>query len=551
VNSEPARIPARRELALVALACALLFLVPAPWRALWSPDEGRYVEIAREMVVSGDWVTPRLDGLKYFEKPPLVYWLTAGAIELFGLREGALRAVPALLAVGGCLAAWGAGRRLFGARAGRLAALVLATSPYWFALAQTISLDMPVSALLAAGLLAFLVALTRAAGRERRLLLAAAYLAFALATLAKGLMGLVLPALVILPWLAWTGRWRRPLELAPLSGLLIVLAVAAPWHLVVAARNPDFAWFYFVHEHFDRFTTDVHRRVEPFWYFVPVLVGGLLPWTAVLPGALGRAWRAATAERDEAARFLLLWAAVIFVFFSASHSKLPPYVLPAAPPLALLAGRWLGGAPKLARPAGALAVLAGLVAAALALAPRFARPGSGLEDTLDAFGAWRWALAAAALAVGAVAWGLRGDRRRWPGAVAAATALFLVVTAAAAPALDGRRSVKDLALDLRGRLAAGDEVVAYGYYPQDLPVYLERRVAIADYVGELEFGMRAEDQARWIFGRDEFFARWNGGGRVFVVARRSDWHEVEAGSARPPVVLAGNRAYVLAVNRSD
>jgi 4-amino-4-deoxy-L-arabinose transferase-like glycosyltransferase len=549
VNSEPAGIPVRRELALVAVACALLFLVPAPWRALWSPDEGRYAEIAREMVVSGDWVTPRLDGLKYFEKPPLVYWMTAGVWALAGAREGALRAVPALAAVGGCLAVWAAARRRWGARAGRLAALVLATSPYWFALAQTLSLDMPVSALLTAGLAAFLIALTRESGARRRWLLAAAYLAFGLATLAKGLMGIVLPGLVIVPWLAWTGRWRRPLELTPFTGLAIVLAVAAPWHLLVAARNPDFAWFYFVHEHFQRFTTDVHRRVEPVWYFVPILVGGMLPWSAALPGALGRAWRSARRERDEVDAFLLLWAVLIFVFFSASHSKLAPYVLPVAPPLALLAARWLDQRPALGRVAAAVAAAAGLLVLTLAVVPRLARPGSNTALAVADFGAWRWAVAAAALVVGGVAWFWRARPRAWPRAVALATTLFLLVLAWAAPRLDDHRSVKSLALALAPRLAPGDEVVTYRCYPQDLPVYLDRQVEIAGYLGELEFGARAEDHHARIYDGGEFFRRWNGGRRIYVVSRAETWDEVQAGSVRPPLVLGRTPEYVLAVNR--
>ena len=329
-------------------------------------SEGRYVEIPREMVASGDWVTPRLDGVKYFEKPPLLYWLEAIAIRLFGVQAWALRLWLALFALAGCLVVYAAGRRLFGRRAGLLAAAVLATSPLYYFLSQSITVDMPVAVLMTGALLAALLGLESPPGRRRRLLLWAAYACAALATLAKGLIGFLLPGLIVLVWVAVCRRWRalRPLYLP--SGLAIFLSIGLPWHLLVARANPDFLWFYFVHEHFLRYATKVSDRYQPPWYFVPILLAGMMPWTVFLPRALAIERDERDDPRRREAIFLLLWAGIVFAFFSASGSKLITYVLPCCPPLALLVGRALDRAWETGRPLRAPS--AALLAAGAALA---------------------------------------------------------------------------------------------------------------------------------------------------------------------------------------
>ncbi len=310
-----------RDLVRLALALSLLFGAVLGVRALWGPDEGRYVEIAREMAASGDYVTPRLNGLKYFEKPPLFYWLEAGAIHLFGLREWAMRLVPALSALLGCLAVYAAGRRLFGRRAGLLAAAVLATSPLYYFLGNAITLDMTVSALLTAALLAFLVAFEEPEGRLRRNLLWTFYLALALATLTKGLMGIVIPGMILVAWMVLVGEWDLLRRMRLVSGTGLFLLVAAPWHVLVARANPEFLWFYFIHEHVLRYLTKIHDRYEPPWYFVPILLGGLIPWTVFLWPSLRTALPASWRDRRDRRKwkpelFLILWAVLIFGFFS-------------------------------------------------------------------------------------------------------------------------------------------------------------------------------------------------------------------------------------------
>jgi 4-amino-4-deoxy-L-arabinose transferase-like glycosyltransferase len=498
-------------------------------------------------------VTPRLDGVKYFEKPPLVYWLEGAAIRLFGVHEWVLRLWPALFALAGCLAVYAAGRRLFGRRAGLLAAAILATSPLYYFLSQSITLDMPVAALLSGTLLAALFGLQSPAGRRRRALLWTAYACAALATLAKGLIGFLLPGLIVLVWVAALRRWRalRPLYLP--SGLAIFLAIALPWHLLVARANPDFLWFYFVHEHFLRYATKVHQRYQPFWFFVPVLLAGMMPWTVFLPPALA-------VRRDDPRRadvlFLLLWAGLVLAFFSASSSKLVPYVLPCCPPLALLAGRALAGAWDEGRPLRApfaLLLAAGVgLAAALVAVPLVL---AGRPEVAHAAGLLgpRLYMVAAALALAGVApfaSALAGRTRAATVAIAAlvaGAALVLATLAAVAPAFDGERSVRDLAEALKPHLRPGDEVAAYHDYPQDLPVYLGRTITVAAYQGELDFGIHAEDTSAWMIDEPTFWKRWAEPRRMYAVIE-TERYEKLAREGRPLTLLARDGAHALVAN---
>jgi len=550
--ASPSREPAwGRDLLFLALALAAFLFSLLGVRALWSPDEGRYSEIPREMVASGDWVTPRLDGVKYFEKPPLVYWLQGIAIRLFGVREWGLRLVPALFALAGCLAVYAAGRHLFGRRAGLLAAAVLATSPLYYFLSQSITLDMPLAVLLTGTLSAALLGLEAPPGGRRRALLWTAYAGAALATMTKGLVGFLLPGLVLLVWVALARRWRRLLPLHLLSGLAIFLAIALPWHLLVARANPDFAYFYFVHEHFLRYATTIHRRYQPFWFFVPVLLAGMVPWTAFLPRALGLR---RGDPRRAAALFLLLWAGLVLAFFSASSSKLIPYVLPCLPPLALLLGRALAAAwdedGRRLRAAFAFLLASGVGLAAILVALPWALAGNrDVAHAAGLLGGWLYAAAAALALAGAAPFVLAraGRPRAALAALVAGAALVLSTLAAAAPAFDGERSVKSLALQLKPLLRPGDEVAAYHDYPQDLPVYLGRTITVAAYQGELEFGIHAEDTGGWMIDEATFWRRWAGPRRMYAVME-PDRFAALAAAGRPMALLAADGGHALVAN---
>jgi 4-amino-4-deoxy-L-arabinose transferase-like glycosyltransferase len=298
------------------------------------PDEGRYAEIAREMLLMNDWLIPRLNLAPYLEKPPLVYWLTSLGFTAFGLTEWAARLPSALAALAGVYLAYGLGRALWGERQGFWGAMVLATCGGYVILARLLTLDMVFTFFLNLGIALGYLALSR----EWRRLWPWAYLALALAVLVKGPVGLVLAGLIwgIVAFL----KGRQAVYALVCPGCWFLLAVVVlPWFVYVAWRIPEFPRFFLWEHHVTRYLSGVSFHAEPWWYFGPVLLGLLLPWSGLLPWALAR--RTAIDPGDRL--FLMIWAGVILVFFSVSRGKLAPYILPALLPLALLVGEALAG----------------------------------------------------------------------------------------------------------------------------------------------------------------------------------------------------------------
>jgi 4-amino-4-deoxy-L-arabinose transferase-like glycosyltransferase len=270
---------------LVSLG-ALLIMPFMGARPLANPDEGRYMNIPREMLATGDWVTPRLNGVKYFEKPVFFYWMEAVSQSLFGTTEFAGRLVPFLLGLLGIIGVYLAGFKLYDRRTGLYSALILLTSTLYFVFSNMILLDLAVSVFLSLGLFMFYAGFNTQPSYKRRLLFYGTSAFLALAVLTKGLMALAIPGLIIPIWLSITKRWRDLLPIYLPTNLLIFFLLAGPWHILVGLKNPEFWWFYFVHEHFLRFTTTIHGRYQPFWFFIPVFLLGFFPWISYLVQAI-------------------------------------------------------------------------------------------------------------------------------------------------------------------------------------------------------------------------------------------------------------------------
>lgn len=557
-RAELARRRSWLEPLLLACVLAVWFGYDLGSRALWSPDEGRYAEIPREMVASGDYLTPRLNGVKYFEKPPLVYWLTAGSIKLFGVNEWAVRLWPALFAVFGCMTVYFLGRRLYSARAGLFAALVLALCPLYDLMGGALTLDMPLAAWVTAAMTAFLLGVREPPGARRRLWLYGFYAAVALAVLTKGLVALVIPALVFGAWIAIIGEWRLLREIHLPSGLLILFGIAVPWHILVSQANPEFAWFYFIHEHAERYLTTVHQRYQPAWFFVPVLLAGLYPWSALLPQALHevlpRLWRERRQRRDT--WFLLLWAGLPFAFFSLSSSKLVPYVLPVLPPLALLLGRFLAHAwERSVPPARAvlwlLLAFGAVFAAAWVALPWLLPDSAGVTSVSAQLGGMFYALAGMWLLAGAAPFVATrwGNGRATLVVLCASAALLLLTFDLTLSRLDVGLSVKTLAVALKRELKPGDDVMTYREYYQDLPVYLERRITIVDWTGELEFGTTVEDTRAWLVDTAAFRRRWGEPRTVYLLIKRANYETLRAAPPGAMCLVNSTSRVVVVVNR--
>jgi 4-amino-4-deoxy-L-arabinose transferase-like glycosyltransferase len=545
-------------LALVVGALNLFFLGRLP---LANPDEGRYAEIPREMLARGDWVTPRLNETPYFEKPPLVYWTVGLARLLFGPGEFSVRLTPALFGLAGVLLTYAAARKLYGRSAGIAAAVVLGTSLLYFVLSRILLLDMAVSVLMSATLFCFILGVREPAGARRRWLFLGLYASAALATLAKGLIGFLIPGAVMFLWLLVFNQWRRLLPMHLLAGGLVFLAIAAPWHVLAAQRNPEWAQFYFVREHWERFTTTTHDRAEPVWFFIPVILAGLFPWVGFLGGAVREAVAGGWARRRENADawFLVVWAVFVFLFFSKSQSKLIPYVLPVFPPLAVLIGAWLarrwqeGAAGRLRFGLGGFAFFCGLIGVAAVV--MVLKPGA-IRDPVQAAALRPFGLAlASVLLLGGVAapWAARARGvLAGVGTMAATMVVFLGVVLFAAPGFQ-RAGTKELALIARERIAATDRVYHYWAFFHDFVYYAERPVGLVSYIDELQlqFISPAERAARFIDDA-ELRRRWAGPARLWLVVRKRDQAHAKSVFADPAFryhLIAEDRAYSLISNQ--
>lgn len=299
------------------------------------PDEARYSLIAGAMNETGNYVTPHIKQTVYLEKPPLVSWATAISFKIFGENDFSARLFTGLCAWGCILLTFFIGRRFRDEKTGLMAAGVLTVSAFPFILGRINILDMPLTFFLCLAIwLGYLSLMTE----KKKYLSYLFYFACALAFLTKGIIGVVFPFAILVIWLIWAGRWRQILRLVSPVGILIFLVIVCPWLYLAQKENSEFLWFFFVREHFLRFTTQMHGKTEPFYYFLPVIIGGTLPWSAYLlrawqPGN----WKAGLFSKDEN-KLLAVWFLFIFLFFTVSSSKLPTYIAPVFLPIALFAG---------------------------------------------------------------------------------------------------------------------------------------------------------------------------------------------------------------------
>jgi len=539
LDRSPAPLTRRGALLLLAVF-SLIWFSNLQYRVLLHPDEGRYAEIPREMVVSGDWVTPRLNGIKYFEKPALQYWITAVAYEAFGVHQWTARLWPGLAGYLGVLFIGYVGLRLAGPTLGLYSAAALGSCLAYVVNAHFLTLDAGVTLWMSVGLGSLFIAQrTDASASETRWWMWAAWAALALATLSKGLIGIVLPGMSLVGYTLLTRDWALWRRLHLFSGAGIFLLLTVPWFAVVSARNSEFFDFFFIHEHFTRFLTTEHRRAGPWWYFVPILVVGILPWLTVFAWSAPHMWQTATDSRQRFSwqRFALLWSAIIFLFFSASGSKLPSYILPIFPALALLIGRQLTmlSDTMLARLTLPLVAAAGLftlfvLLAYTSIAARIADARQPL-DPLLAYGPWIKVGCAIAFGGGLFGWWwLRHGERTAAVLAVAVTALVgaqLVLTGYDELA-ESRSTAPILArvLAAHGPLRTDVPFYTIRMYDQTLPYYLGRTVVQVDHPDELEMGIRSEP-GKAIATVDEWRRRWEVADQAYAIMQPDEYEELK------------------------
>lgn len=492
----------KRARLLLLGAYVAVYLLPLGVRPLFVPDEYRYAEIPREMLDGGDWVVPRLAGFRYFEKPVLSYWISAGSLALLGESAFGLR-LPSALAAGLCawLTALAVRRASEDARASLLAAGVLLTSGLFFGVATYKTLD----SLFTLGVTASLVCAFLAGegdGRRRIALWALAGAAAGAAFLTKGLLGFALPAIVLAPVLTWERRWRIALRhawIAPLTAIGVVL----PWSLAVAHSDADFWPWFFWNEHVRRFSSQDAQHVAPVWYYVPVLLGCAMPWVPLWPAAVvGLRARPPT----PLVRFALCWLASPFLLFSIARGKLAIYLLPCFPALAILtalglraelarSGRWLrAGLLGLGVAVGAAALAAAALRAAV---PRLV-PVYGPDE-----GA-RFAAVCVAALVASLAW-IAAARSRRPDrvlalAALAAAPLFLAYPFVVPEVVLERKAPGALLTRHADRMTGDALVVSEARLAPAVSWHARRDdLLVLGGIGELRYGAsRPDSRSRWL-----------------------------------------------------
>jgi 4-amino-4-deoxy-L-arabinose transferase-like glycosyltransferase len=479
----------------LALAFIIVSLFALGARTLVPPDEGRYAEMAREMFTSGDWVTTRLNGIKYFEKPPLQTWMNALTFTLFGLGDWQARLWTGLCGIFGVLLTGYTGYKVFGQRVGFYAALVLGSCFYWVACSQINSLDMSLSGMMTLALCALLLAQRDGASAlERRNWMLACWAGMALSVLAKGLIGLVLPGAILVFYTIFSRDWNIFARLHMGKGLLLFLAIAAPWFVLVGLANPEQPHFFFVHEHFDRFLLKEHHREAAWWIFFALLAAGSVPWAGVLVQSL------ALGARREGGVFqprimLLVWTVFIVLFFTKSSSKLPGYILPVFPAVALLVGHYLDVGTRRSRMlTAALTALLGVVLLVTVLyMPEMAKH-SGEDVLFKQYQPWVLAAGFVALAGGALALLYARQMQRDLMVLALAVTGFAateLMLAGFEPIAQARAGTYLLPA-IKREVTPATRIYSVGIYEQSLTFYLQRPVTLVDYWDEFTFGLKQQ-----------------------------------------------------------
>nr|WP_246185752.1 glycosyltransferase family 39 protein [Pandoraea iniqua] len=531
---------------------ALVWFGMLDYRHLIASDEGRYAEMAREMWTTGDWITPRYNGYKYFEKPPLQTWMNALTFAAFGLGEWQARLWTALTGFAGVLMVGYTGRRVFNARVGLFAAAALASAPLWALLGHFNVLDMGLSFFMGLSLCALLLAqrpgLPRPSVRGWMWL---CWAAMALAVLSKGLVGIVLPGAVLVLYTLVARDWALWKRLYLGSGLIVFFLIAAPWFVLVQMRNPEFFDFFFINEHFRRFAEEGHNRDGALWYFVPVFLVGFLPWLSILPGTVRATWRMPRQPNGFAPTVLMwTWSIFIFVFFSVSHSKLISYLLPIAPAMALLFGLYLAQMRRDQLRVHLAGYAVFLIAALVMVAIFVGRSGSvrNPNELYKAFQIWLYFALGAGLVGTLVAWRLARHSARRAVIMFAAAMLLLTTIGGMGHEVFGRQSsgvllVPAIKAEMK-RLGPDTPFYSVNVLDHTMPFYLGTDMIMVQHPDELEFGVKQEPQ-KWLPTLADFYARWRADPKALALVDPDTFSRLEAEHLPMRVIARDARRVVI------
>jgi 4-amino-4-deoxy-L-arabinose transferase-like glycosyltransferase len=535
--------------------------------ALFEPDEGRNAEKAREILLLQDWLIPHENFHPVLDKPIFFYWLIALSYKLFGVSEWAARLPAALAALGCVVLIYNFVRRHWGGAQALWSGLILLTSVEFFILARVVIFDMPLTFFLTLALCAFYEACNCQDPTRRRVLCLLFYGALGVATLIKGLIGIVIPGMVIFFYLLLSRQWPLLRRLYLVPGIILFLVIVLPWFLQAEARHDGYLRYYFWDEHFGRFSSDDFDRSESWYYFIVVGLIGFLPWTLLVPFVIAKRRRAAF---DDKTLFVVLWTALPFLFFSVSKSKLPHYILPIFPPLAVLTAAQLVDlyreSAHRARVALALTwILHGLVALyfiAGSFAPAIL-PGA-IRNGITRIVHQLWFYGAGPVVMLALLffWQITGRLQGWSQRFIVQTfamVLFLVFTMQLITATASVRSAKELSRKVLATATPATQVVFYDTYLAGMAFYLrsdkplwvitfgnKKRTFLGNYYA---LGKRSWPITKWgktLMDFDEFSNQWKSSQQpMIVMVKEKNRNRLEQQIGAAPRKIAAVDEFVL------
>ena len=538
----------------VLVTAMFLYFLGLDSYPLLDPDEGRYAEIPREMLESGDFITPRLNYVKYFEKPPLFYWLTAGSMALFGQKEWAVRLVPAIAGFLTLLLIMGLAKRIFDGRTGVMAAWIYLTSVIPTVLARLPIIDGVFSLFLTATWGTWWMGYKAQTKPSRSVWYCISWACLGLAVMTKGIAAIALTGLIVGGFIICRRDWRALLSFEWVPGLLIFAVIVVPWHWAVSAKNPGFFHFYIVVQHFARLVS--HEHAKPFWFFMVIFPFGMLLWVAfffpAVANSFRKAFKAVKSPRGDGGKgevlFLVIWVVAVIGLFSLSRCKLIPYILPAFPAMALLMAHYVRGQALMKRPvlwgAAILAILL-LVCAGVLMPVAMRQDALSMAELIPAI-----RVGQAGLILGSVFLLVSLLKRRMiPFATGFAMVLLFPAMLMVVPSVAKHRKVGGFIKAMPSPLPEEIRIAEWRNYDQALSFYSGRRTILVDEIGELAYGSSQGNHSDYFLTGEESLKRLAIDVPLLVNIRPGAWPKVRNWKTLKPVaanstnIMVGNEPF--------
>lgn len=510
-----------KHLLIILLFSYVFFFYGMGEYSLKEPDEGRYAEIPREMIELNDYTVPHLNYVRYFEKPPLFYWTVAASYKLFGVNEWSFRFANAFSAFLCMLSLYIFVRRWFGERAAFLSSIVLISSFGFFSMARIVTIDMFFTLWLSLSLFCFLGYYKE----KKPLFIYFFYVFLAFATLSKGIVAIILLIVTIIIFLLIEKKTSFVKEMQIIKGIIIYGVIALPWFIAISLKESEFFYFFVIDQHFLRFFTAKHKRTGSLFYFLPVLIGGMFPWSILIPRSIISLWK------KSEIRLFLIWSGIVLLFFSVSKSKLPPYILPVFPPLAIVIGCFFDDIWDRVAEITLEAAIYIIIFILFAITPFLFWNTTVIgwisqisTEAIYVFQSLKVVLICVSILSTIIVFALFFRK------FITYASLFLILSSFSflfvsllmvlnIKTIDSLNSTKGLSNTINRNIREGDLLINYGAYDQTLPFYTRRNVVIAAYKGELEMGSKYEDAKHIFISEDDFIKLLKSEKRVFSVLK--------------------------------